>query len=108
MLLRYEIVELALRHTFHIAHGASDTRRNVIVAVGDGQGEAAPVAYHGESVEGVVAALEQWRPAIEQLSEPGALHALLRRLEGSPAARAAVDIALHDALGKRLGCSLAD
>ncbi len=108
MLLRYEIVELALRHTFHIAHGASDTRRNVIVAVGDGQGEAAPVAYHGESVEGVVAALERWRPAIEQLSEPGALHALLRRLEGSAAARAAVDIALHDALGKRLGCAVTD
>ncbi|MDQ5850926.1 MAG: dipeptide epimerase, partial [Chloroflexota bacterium] len=108
MLLRYEIVELALRHTFQIAHGSSDTRRNVIVAVGDGQGETAPVAYHGESVEGVVAALERWRLAIEQLSDPGSIHALLCQLEGSAAARAAVDIALHDALGKRLGCSLAD
>jgi L-alanine-DL-glutamate epimerase-like enolase superfamily enzyme len=108
MRLDYHIAELALRHTFHIAHGASDTRRNVLVRIGDGQGEAAPVAYHYESAEGVVAALEQWRPRIEQLSEPGALHALLRRLEGSAAARAAVDLALHDALGKRLGCSVRD
>src|SRR5690349_17023222 len=98
MLLYYEIVELALRHTFRIAHGASDVRRNVIVTVGDGQGEAAPVAYHRESTEGVVAALEAWRPVIERASSPRALHALLRQLSGSAAARAAVDIALHDGL----------
>ena len=108
MRLQYEIVELELRHTFHIAHGASDVRRNVVVTIGDGLGEAAPVAYHHESVDGVVAALERWRPAIEHLSEPAALHALLRTLDGSAAARAGVDIALHDALGKRLGCSVAD
>ena len=108
MHLEYEPVELALRHTFHIAHGASDTRRNVVVRVGEGLGEAAPVAYHGESAEGVMAALDRWRPLIEQFAEPAALHALLRRLEGSAAARAAIDLALHDALGKRLGCSLAD
>jgi L-alanine-DL-glutamate epimerase-like enolase superfamily enzyme len=108
MNLRYETAELGLRHTFHIAHGASDTRRNVVVMLGDGLGEAAPVAYHHESVEGVVAALERWRPALERVSEPAALHSVLRALEGSAAARASVDIALHDALGKRLGYSLAD
>ena len=108
MRLGYQAIELALRHTFHIAHGASDVRHNLIVAVGDGRGEAAPVAYHAESAAGVIAALDRWRPAIERLSDPGALHAVLRQLDGSPAARAAVDIALHDALGKRLGCSLAD
>src|ERR671933_80746 len=108
MSLHYEVVELELRHTFYIAHGARDVRRNVVATIGDGLGEAAPVAYHHESVDGVVAALERWRPAIEHLSEPAALHALLRTLDGSAAARAAVDIALHDALGKRLGCSVAD
>lgn len=108
MRLGHHIAELTLRHTFHIAHGASDTRRNVLITLGDGLGEAAPVAYHRESAEGVAAALEQWRPLIEQLDDPSALHALLGRLRGSAAARAAVDIALHDALGKRLGCSLRD
>lgn len=108
MRLDYQIAELVLRHTFHIAHGASDTRRNVLVTIGDGLGEAAPVAYHRESAEGVAAALEQWRSQIEGLDDPAALHALLGRLSGSAAARAAVDVALHDALGKRLGCSLRD
>lgn len=108
MQLQYTTVDLVLRHTFHIAHGASDMRQNVVLTLGDGLGEAAPVAYHGESATGVAAALEAWRPQIEQVSEPAAIHALLGRLAGSAAARAAVDIALHDALGKRLGCSVAD
>lgn len=108
MHLDYQIAELTLRHTFQIAHGASDTRRNVLLTIGDGLGEAAPVAYHRESAEGVAAALEQWRPRIEHMDDPAALHALMGQLSGSAAARAAVDIALHDALGKRLGCSLAD
>ena len=34
MQLRYDAVDLALRHTFHIAHGASDVRRNLIVSIG--------------------------------------------------------------------------
>jgi L-Ala-D/L-Glu epimerase len=108
MLLHYEPVELVLRHTFHIAHGASDTRRNVIVTLGDGLGEAAPVAYHHESADGVMEALSNWRSEIDALVEPTALHALLRRLQGSRAARASVDLALHDALGKHLGCSISD
>lgn len=108
MRLHYEIVELRLRHTFHIAHGASDVRRNVIVRVGDGLGEAGPVAYHGESAEGVAAALERWRPYVEAVEQPAQIQRLLAKLDGSAAARAAVDIALHDGLGKRLGCSLAD
>ncbi|MDP9310587.1 MAG: dipeptide epimerase [Chloroflexota bacterium] len=103
MQLSYEIRELELRHTFHIAHGASATRRNVLLRLGDGLGEAAPVAYHGESAEGVVATLERWRPELERLYDPAAIAWLLQRLPGSRAARAAVDIALHDAWGKRVG-----
>ncbi len=108
MQLHYEPIDLFLRHTFHIAHGASDTRRNVIVAIGDGLGEAAPVAYHHESAGGVMEVLQGWRSEIDAVADPTALHALLRRLSGSRAARASVDLALHDALGKQLGCSLAD
>ncbi len=106
MRLAYETRELQLRHTFHIAHGASATRRNVLLRLGEGLGEAAPVAYHGESAEGVVAALEQWRSELERLDDPAAIAWLLQRLGGSRAARAAVDLALHDALGKRLGTPL--
>jgi L-alanine-DL-glutamate epimerase-like enolase superfamily enzyme len=103
MQISYETIELRLRHTFHIAHGASDTRRNVLLRLGDGLGEAAPVAYHGESAEGVAETLARWQPEIERLDDPTAIAWLLERCTGSRAARAAVDLALHDALGKRLG-----
>jgi L-alanine-DL-glutamate epimerase-like enolase superfamily enzyme len=106
MHISYTIAELQLRHTFHIAHGASASRRNVLLRVGDGLGEAAPVAYHHESAEGVVQVLEQWQPEISRIDDPAAITWLMRRLGGSRAARAAVDLALHDALGKRLGSPL--
>jgi L-alanine-DL-glutamate epimerase-like enolase superfamily enzyme len=104
MQIAYETIELRLRHTFHIAHGASNTRRNVLLRLGDGLGEAAPVAYHGESAEGVTEALARWQPELERLDDPAAIAWLMKRCNGSRAARAAVDLALHDALGKRLGC----
>lgn len=104
--ISHESIELRLRHTFRIAHGASDTRRNLILRLGDGLGEAAPVAYHGESAERVSATLERWRPELERLDDPAAITWLMSHLEGSRAARAAVDIALHDALGKRLNAPL--
>lgn len=106
MRVAYETIELRLRHTFHIAHGASTTRRNVLLRLGDGLGEAAPVAYHGESAEGVVATLGRWQDELDRLDDPAAISWLLDKLEGSQAARAAVDLALHDALGKQLGCPL--
>ncbi|HEX6290438.1 MAG TPA: dipeptide epimerase [Herpetosiphonaceae bacterium] len=104
MRIAYETIELRLRHTFHIAHGASDSRRNVLLHLGDGLGEAAPVAYHGESAEAVTETLAGWRSELARLDDPAAITWLLQRLTGSRAARAAVDLALHDALGKRLGC----
>lgn len=106
MHVSYETIELRLRHTFHIAHGASTTRHNVLLRLGDGLGEAAPVAYHGESAEAVAATLGRWQPELDRLDDPAAITWLLHKLEGSRAARAAVDLALHDALGKRLNCPL--
>ena len=100
-------ITLQLRTTFRIAHGASDTRDNVLIQLGDGWGEAAPVSYHGESAAQVIAWLEQHRAILHHINEPGAIRAVLRQLDsGSRAARAAVDLALHDALGKRLGVNV--
>lgn len=104
MQIEYQTLELRLRHTFHIAHGASDTRRNVVLRIGDGLGEAAPVAYHGESAEAVTETLAGWQAELARLDDPSAISWILERCQGSRATRAAVDLALHDALGKRLGC----
>ncbi len=102
MNLSWEALPLELRTTFRIAHGASDRRDNVLVCLDEGLGEAAAVAYHGETQAGIMAYLsgvgDIWG------DDPYLLEDVLTRLPaGSAAARAGIDIALHDAWGKRLG-----
>lgn len=100
--LNCQPVTLDLKTTFRIAHGASDQRHNVIVYLEEGLGESAVVPYYGDTQAGIVAYLEQ--AAGELGDDPFLMEDLLNRLPpGSPAARAAVDIALHDLWGKRLG-----
>jgi len=109
MLLRWETVTLRLRTTFRTAHGASDERHNVIVRLEHegrlGLGEAAGLSYHGESPEGIAASLQQAAHLLQHdtgLFEHPAL--LLHRLPlTSQAARAAVDVALHDLWAQRRG-----
>jgi len=93
---------LDLRTTFRIAHGASDRRDNVLVRLDEGLGEAAAVAYHGETPAGIMAYLAAVGDIWED--DPCLLEDVWARLPaGSAAARAAIDIALHDVWGKRLG-----
>jgi L-alanine-DL-glutamate epimerase-like enolase superfamily enzyme len=101
MKLTYEPYTLNLKTTWRIAHGASDQRHNVFVKIGEGLGEAAGVPHHGESQAGIIAYLDSvagrdWDPF--DLEEP------LRALPpGSNSARCAIDLALHDCLGRQLG-----
>lgn len=107
MQLKTYPLELQLRTTFRIAHSASDTRHNVLLHLGDGWGEAAPVSYHGESAARVLAWVERYHSALTQADDPACLRWLLAQLDtSSRAAHAAVDLALHDALGKRLGINV--
>jgi L-alanine-DL-glutamate epimerase-like enolase superfamily enzyme len=73
-----------------------------------GQGEAAPNVRYGESAETVTQALQQLAPALE--GDPRHFRALSERLDailpGHHAAKAALDIALYDLAGKRLGAPL--
>lgn len=101
MKLTAEPVTLDLRTTFRIAHGASDRRFNVITHLDEGLGEAAVVPYYGDTQKGILsyyASLPALDDDVFQLQE------ILDQLPpGPPAARAGVDIALHDLWGKRLG-----
>jgi L-alanine-DL-glutamate epimerase-like enolase superfamily enzyme len=100
--LSWEPVTLDLKTTFRIAHGASDQRHNVIVHLGEGTGEAAAVAYHGETQKGIMEYLEG--VADSRFDDPFLIEDILSQLPpGSQAARAGVDIALHDLWGQRLG-----
>jgi L-Ala-D/L-Glu epimerase len=100
--LTCEPVTLELRTTFRIAHGASDQRHNVIAHLNEGLGEGAAVAYHGESQAGITAFIEQ---AANMIGDDAyRIEEILSSLpEGSQAARAAIDIALHDLWGKQIG-----
>lgn len=102
MKLTCEPLPLHLKTTFRIAHGASDVRHNVLARLEDGLGEAATVTYHGETQAGI---MEYIARAAELMGDdPMMIEDILNRLPpGSRAARAAIDIALHDVWGKRLG-----
>ena len=96
-------MDLPLVHVFKIARGEEAVARTALVRVraGDreGLGEATPVERYGESVESVIAYFDAHPPAGD---DPFALETLLdARIPA--AARAGLDIALHDLIGKQLG-----
>ncbi len=105
MELKLQLVDLNLRTTFRVAHGASNQRHNVIALLEcqglTGLGEAAAVFYYGDTQ----ASLADYLRSLPRLDDD--LFALERTLASLPhgpqAARAAVDIALHDLFGKLLG-----
>ena len=104
MKLTWEPLTLELRTTFRIAHGADDRRYNVLVRLDDGLGEAAAVTYHGETQAGIMDYLSRVADDIGRRDDPFLIEDILNRLsQGSQASRAAIDIALHDLWGKRLG-----
>jgi L-alanine-DL-glutamate epimerase-like enolase superfamily enzyme len=105
--LSCEPLTLDLRTTFRIAHGSSDHRYNVISHLYDpgsdltGLGEGAAVSYHGESQGGIMEYIQAVAGVMGD--DPFLIEDILNRLPpGSQAARAAIDIALHDLWGKRL------
>ena len=106
MKLSWEPITLDLKTTFRIAHGASDQRFNVVARLEhaglEGLGEGPGVTYLGESQAGMIAYLES--VAHLMVGDPALLEDSLERLPpGSHAARAALDMALHDLWGKLVG-----
>ncbi|MBV6451327.1 MAG: L-Ala-D/L-Glu epimerase [Anaerolineales bacterium] len=101
MKLHWEPISLELRTTFRVAHGASDQRHNVLVYLDDGVGEAAAVPYYGETQQGIIEYLKSAPELGDDLFDLDAV--LAKRPAGSRAARSAIDEALHDLWGKKLG-----
>ncbi|HET6594230.1 MAG TPA: dipeptide epimerase [Anaerolineales bacterium] len=101
MELRWEPITLDLKTTFRVAHGASDQRHNVLVYLDEGVGEAAAVPYYGETQRGI---LEYLQSVPDLGDDPFDIDTVLsQRPAGSRAARSAIDQALHDLWGKKLG-----
>jgi len=108
--LETRIVRLQLRHTWTTTMSSSeyrDTLQALYTRDGvTGVGEGAPIVRYHENAVDAQKALESAR-AVILAGDPWRLETLLgeafRRLEGQYAARAALDIALHDWAGKKLG-----
>ncbi len=109
MRLRHNAIDLQLRHTFRLARGDSDSRRVLIVEIEHdgliGRGEAAPIARYGQDAESAARAAEAM---VAQIGDPWVFESAAGRVAivGQPAAEAAVDMALRDLAGKRLGAPL--
>ena len=102
----YKECEIHLINTFRTSHGASDSKKVVIVDIDGGLGEASPVNYYGESLHTIKAFLDQARIELAN-SDPMELETLGKKLDSIAAwnysAKAAVDIAMHDLICKKLG-----
>ncbi len=109
MRLTHEPLDLTTSFEFRIAVGASKGHANTLVRIEHdgltGLGEASPSHYYGENRALVELALDSWAPHLGE--DPFALEAIERRLwdvlRGQRAAHAAIEMALHDWIGKRLG-----
>jgi len=112
MRLTFERIDLYLRHTFRIARGAEDIAPVILTRFEHdgikGYGEASPSSHYGETAETVQDFLNQ--VDLNQFSDPFKLQDILPYIDnirtGNAAAKAAVDIALHDWIGKKLGAPL--
>jgi L-Ala-D/L-Glu epimerase len=109
MELRAKTVNLALAEEFGISRGSRTTQAVVQLEIEHdgriGRGEASPVSYHGESAASAAEFLSEAAPQLIG-DDPFALEDIGSRLEdveGQASAKAAVDTALHDWIGKRLG-----
>ncbi len=108
--LETEVVRLRLRHTWTTTMSSSEYRDTLHVRYTrdgvTGVGEGAPIVRYHESAAEAQKALEAARGVILS-GDPWRLETLVaeafRSLEGQYAARAALDLALHDWTGRKLG-----
>ncbi|NCC09813.1 MAG: twin-arginine translocation signal domain-containing protein [Bacteroidia bacterium] len=109
MTLRFFPYELQLKHVFTVATYSRTVTPDVQVELEYdgvvGYGEASMPPYLGQTVQSVMAFLRNVH--LEQFSDPFQIEDILAYVDslspGDSAAKAAVDIALHDLVGKLMG-----
>jgi L-alanine-DL-glutamate epimerase-like enolase superfamily enzyme len=111
--LTFATLDLKLHEPFTISRGTQLYANNVRLTLGDGEltgiGEAAPSEHYGEFQETVLRFLERLRPGLAEAGAPtiSTLHQIMDDVSQlHPAAKAAVDMAVYDLLGKKLGAPI--
>jgi L-Ala-D/L-Glu epimerase len=111
LILRFLPYDLQLRHTFTLANSSRKNTPDVLTCLEfegiTGYGEASMPPYLGESVESATKFLSSLN--LSQFTDPFQIDDILQYvdsvLQGNCAAKASVDIALHDLVGKLMGQS---
>ncbi|MEP6714507.1 MAG: dipeptide epimerase [Terriglobia bacterium] len=111
--LQDEIVRLQLKHTWTTVMSSSTFRDTLHVQYGRdglvGYGEGAPISRYNETAQTAKYAVETVRGLLED-SDPAQFSKIIgevfKRINGEFAAKAAIDIALMDWTGKKLGIPL--
>jgi L-alanine-DL-glutamate epimerase-like enolase superfamily enzyme len=126
--LRHEVLDLALRDPFVIArseHGGGHRVTTIVVEIEDpatglvGLGEGYPDAYYGETAETMAVVMPRLLALVDPAVLDGDLEATRAALaatsdafdadiRGHGAAKCAIDVALHDLAGRRLGLPVVD
>lgn len=114
MELRYAPLTLELRHAFGIAGSTRNSTPAMLVELEHdgivGCGEAAMPPYLGETQRTAAEFFERARPLLAATSDPRERERILPAIDalapGNAAAKAALDIALHDWAGRQLGAPL--
>ncbi len=109
MRLEYTSRVLETAHPFGISRSRSSRFENVFLKLRDsshtGYGEAAPSSYYGEKAESVQDFLE--KTDFGKIDDPFRIRAIEETLnsvsDGDSSAKAALDMALYDLIGKKLG-----
>ena len=106
--MRFRYYELHLQHTFTISRSSSNVRPSFIIEIEHdgiiGYGESAPSERYGEDKSTVIEFLK--KIDLSQFSDPFELEDILSYIgnlsDGNNSAKAGIDIALHDWIGKKL------
>jgi L-alanine-DL-glutamate epimerase-like enolase superfamily enzyme len=112
MKLSWKQYDLQLKHTFRISRSARDVAPVIILQLEHdgiiGYGEASPAKRYGESLETIVAFFSALD--LSRFDSPMMLEDILSFVDaampGNTSAKCAVDLALHDWVGKKLSVPL--
>ena len=108
MQLTYHTIDLELKHPFRISRSVTELKKNVIVQIDGGIGEAAPSQYYGENADTVIECLKKVKDQLgdDPFQIESILSSLDKKIAGNFSAKAAIDMALHDLVAKRLNLPL--
>lgn len=106
--LHWKNVDLTLADPFEIAYARTEKKTNTIVSLGEGIGAAAPSTTCDETTDTVHAALPQLASCLsDDIFDLVGFHQRAETtLTWNTAARAAIDLALHDRAARQVGLPL--